>query len=312
MSTALQNLSQAFASLVEHTAPTLVAIRGTRSAATGIHWQTGLVVTSYETLHPQDTLSIKRASSASEAVEVELLGADPTTDVAILALPEGLEMPVAEVEPDLSLLIGHLVMAVGYRARRDRTGADGSTASPQLSASLGTISRIGGAWRSLSGGQIDQFIEVDINLHHGEAGSPLINAAGHVVGFNTFGPRRSVLTIPAANVNRVIQQLQARGKVTRGYLGLGMQSVQLPEVVRQQFNLSTQSGIIVVSLDPDAAANQAGVLLGDVIVAVDSTPVSNLRQIQAFLDPQRVGQPLVLTLVRGGQQQDITVTVGER
>ncbi|MEM9164061.1 MAG: S1C family serine protease [Cyanobacteria bacterium P01_F01_bin.4] len=300
--TFLPGLSQAIASLLERVSPVVVAIRGARSAATGIHWQAGLVVTSCEALHPQDGLTIK-STSISDPIEVELLGADPTTDVAVLALPDGAELPVAEVTVDPPAM-GNLVMAVGYRSGRDRT--------LRLRSSLGMISSVAGPWRSLSGGQIDQFIEVDIKLGRGGAGSPLIDASGRVIGFNTFGPRRSILAIPASNVKRVIEQLQARGKVARGYLGLGMQRVQLPETLRQSFNLPNQTGLMVVSLDAGAAADQAGILMGDIMVAIEATPVGDLRAIQTFLDPQQVGQPLQLTLLRAGQLQEITVTVGER
>lgn len=297
------DLSQDLTSLIERVSPTVVAIRGARSAATGIHWRAGLVVTSCEALHPQDGLMVNLGSD-SDPVEAELLGADPTTDVAVLALPEGVELPVATVAADTSLAMGNLVVTVGYRSGRDRTA--------QLRSRLGMISGLGDAWRSLSGGQIDRFIEVDIRLWRGGAGSPLINASGEVIGFNTFGPRRSVLAVPASNVERVIQQLQARGKIARGYLGLGMQRVQLPDAVRQSLNLTNQTGIMVVSLDAGAAADQAGLLLGDIIVAIEANPVEDLREIQTYLDPQRVGQPLVLTLLRAGQLQEKTVTVGER
>ncbi|MEM9903634.1 MAG: trypsin-like peptidase domain-containing protein [Cyanobacteria bacterium P01_D01_bin.44] len=300
--TFLQNLSQDLAMLLERVSPTVVAIRGTRSAATGIHWRAGLVVTSWEALHPQDALMIK-SNSARDSIEAELLGADPATDVAVLALPEGVELPVAEISTD-PLAMGNLVTSVAYRSGRNR--------ATRLRSSLGMISSVNGPWRSLSGGQIDQFIEVDIKLGRGGAGSPLIDTRGRVVGFNTFGPRRSVLAIPASNVERVIQQLQERGKVARGYLGLGMQRVQLPEAVRQSLNLSNQTGIMVVSLDAGAAADQAGILMGDIIVAIEAMPACDLRDLQSFLDPQRVGQPLVLTLLRAGQLQNITVTVGER
>ncbi|MEO1401965.1 MAG: S1C family serine protease [Cyanobacteria bacterium J06635_1] len=300
--TFLPGLSQAMASLIERVSPAVVAIRGARSVATGIHWRAGLVVTSCEALHPQDTLTIK-SNSVSETTEAELLGADPTTDVAVLALPEGGELPVAEVTTDPPA-IGSLVMTVAYRSGRNRV--------TRLRSSLGLISSVDGPWRSLGGGQIDQFIEVDLKLGRGGAGSPLIDASGRVIGFNTFGPRRSVLAIPASNVERVIQQLQERGKIARGYLGLGMQRVQLPESVGQSLNLSNQTGIMVVSLDAGAAADQAGILLGDIIVAIEAKSVGDLRDIQTFLDPQRVGQSLVLTVLRAGQLRDITVTVGER
>ena len=179
-------------------------------------------------------------------------------------------------------------------------------------ASVGIVSQIGGAWRSQAGGQIDQRIVVSLGLRRGSAGCPLIDAGGRVVGFNTFGPRRSVLSIPATNVNRLLDQLQQRGKISRGYLGLGMQRVPLPDNVRQQHSLNQIAGIMVVSVEPDSAADLAGMVLGDVMIAVDEAPLESLQQVQALLTPQSVGQTLRVTLLRAGNLQTADVTVGER
>jgi S1-C subfamily serine protease len=132
------------------------------------------------------------------------------------------------------------------------------------------------------------------------------------VGFNTYGPRRKVLTIPAATVNRVVEQLQQRGKISRGYLGVGMQAIALPESIQQQHGLSNRSGIMIVSVDPGSAADQAGLLLGDIIVAIDDEAIESLQQIQRLLGPQSVGQRLSIQLLRAGQLQTVAATVGER
>ncbi|MEO0770029.1 MAG: S1C family serine protease, partial [Cyanobacteria bacterium J06649_4] len=167
-------------------------------------------------------------------------------------------------------------------------------------------------WRSQQGGQIDKYIVVDIRLRRGSAGCPLINDGGQVVGFNTFGPRRKVLTIPAATVNAVVDQFQQRGKITRGYLGLGMQMIPLPENVRSQHSLTNENGIMVISVEPDSAADRAGMTIGDVMVAFNDENLASLRQIQTLLGPQSVGNEIAIKLLRGGELQTMTVTVGER
>ena len=310
MTTSLEALSQSLSEIIIQTRQSIVAIQGRRSAAVGIHWREGLIVTSCEGLGAGDTfrLSLPNGQKPEKTLETELLGSDPTTDIAVLALPDGdthkEDLPVAKLGDAQRLAVGQLVSTVGYSLRRGR--------STGQFTSLGMVSQVGGAWRSQSGGQIDQYIEVSLSLRRGSAGCPLINASGEVVGFNTFGPRRSIITIPAATVNPIVEQLQQRGKLSRGYLGLGMQAVPLAQNLQQQHALTNQSGIMVVSVDPDSAADAAGMLLGDVMVAVDDTPLESLQQIQALLGPQSVGQPLSLKLLRGGQLQTIAVTVGER
>jgi S1-C subfamily serine protease len=294
-----QSLSQEISGVVGEVSGALVPIRGRRSAATGIHWRAGLIVTSCEALHPDDGLRISLGAE-HERLEVELLGSDPTTDVAILALPDGVNLPTVALGDSNHLALGDLVLTVGYGVRWG------------LFAKFGMVSGLGGPWQSMGGGHIDQRIQVDLNLERGSAGAPLVNAQGQVLGFNTFGPRRSVLSIPATTVNRVIEHWQTKGKVSRGYLGLGMQSVMLPEGVKTQLGLTNQYGVMIVSIEPQAAADSAGVLLGDVIVAMQDAVIEEVGQIQSFLDPQSIGQTVTLTLVRGGQLQTVAVTVGER
>ncbi len=298
MTTSLESLSQSLSEIVTQTSKAIVSVSGRRSAATGIHWRKGLIVTSCEALRTND--SFKLGLPDGQTIETELLGADPTTDIAVLALPAEVEMPTATLGKAQGLALGQLVSTVGRSMRGGQF------------TSLGMVSQVGSAWRSQLGGQIDQYIEVSLNLRRGSAGCPLINASGEVVGFNTFGPRRKVLTIPAATVNPIIEQLQQRGKLSRGYLGLGMQAIPLGENLQQQHDLTNQFGIMVVSVDADSAADSAGMLLGDVMVAVDDVALESLQQIQALLGPQSVGKVLEVKLLRGGEVKTATVTVGER
>lgn len=299
MTTVLETLSNAFSEIITQTSAAVVAVKGTRSASTGIHWRRGLIVTSCEALRPGDSFGLGLPNG--QTTVSELLGSDPSTDVAVLSLPEGADLPVATIGDDQSLALGQLVATVGRSPRRGEF------------ARFGMVSQLGGPWQSQQGGQLNQYIEVNLGrLHPGSAGCPLINARGEVVGFNTFGPRHRILTIPATTVNQVVQQLQQRGKIARGYLGLGMQTVPLPESAQQQHNLSNQTGVIVMSVAADSAADQAGVLLGDVIVAINDDPTESVQQVQTYLGPQSVGQALTFKVLRGDRLHELTVTVGER
>lgn len=302
MNTALETLSQDLSDLITQTGRSVVSVRGRRSAGTGIHWAKGLIVTSCEALQSGD--SLKLGLSDGQSVDTELLGSDPTTDVALLSLPEAVDLPVAAIGDAQTLALGQLVSTVGYSAGRGR-------GSSQV-ASLGMVSQVGGPWRSQRGGQIDRYIVVSLNIYRGSAGCPLINAGGQVVGFNTFGPRRKVLTIPASTINVVVNQLQQRGKVSRGYLGLGMQAIPLPENVQQQHDIAQQIGILVVSVETGSAADSAGMALGDVMLAFDHEALESLKQVQTLLGPQSVGKALKIQLLRGGELRTVTVVVGER
>lgn len=347
MTTPLESLSTALSTNIAEANRSIVSIQGRQSSATGIHWRQGLIVTSCEAINPDDSLRLTLPSG--QTTQTELLGSDPTTDIAILSLPEGIELPTATLGDSQALALGQFVSTVGQSALRGNrdSGRGGrgrgrggmgrrpSSANQEFDqaersveqersdeeftqqpiatfASVGIVSQISGSWRSQSGGQLDQRIVVSLNLRRGSVGCPLINASGQVVGFNTFGPRRSILTIPATTINRVVNQLQQRGKIARGYLGLGMQMVALPENVQQQHELTQSAGIMVISVEPDSAADQAGMVLGDMMLAIDDEPLESLRQMQALLNPQSVGKAMSIQLLRGGQMQTVAVIVGER
>jgi S1-C subfamily serine protease len=264
--------------------------------ASGIHWHQGIVVTADHAIKRDEEITVTLPDGRT--VASTLVGRDSSTDLAVLKL-QGVELPVAEVGDTSLLKVGHLVLAIGRSNERG------------LSASLGIISALSGAWRTWYGGQIDQLVRPDLTLYPGYSGGPLVNVQGQVVGINTSGPRRMVLTIPTATVNRVIDQLLETGHVARGYLGLGMQPVRLPKTFIDTLK-SNNSGLIVVTVEPEGPAEQAGVLIGDVLVALDGMPVSDTGDVQVVLTPDRIGKPVSAQVIRGGVLTELAIMVGER
>jgi S1-C subfamily serine protease len=111
-------------------------------------------------------------------------------------------------------------------------------------------------------------------------------------------------------VNRVVGKLLEKGHIGRGYLGLGMRPIELPDDLKR--TPSVDSGLIVVSVEPDGPAGKAGVLFGDVIIALGGAAVGNLRDLQAFLEPESVGNTIPVSIIRGGKPVEVKVTIGER
>jgi S1-C subfamily serine protease len=291
-------LSREFATVVERAGRFVVAVHARpRMPSSGVHWRQGVIVTAEHTVKRDEEITIGLPDGRT--MPAVLAGRDPSTDLAVLTL-QGAELPTVEVGDADSFKVGHLVLAVA------RPGERG------LSASWGIISALGGPWRTWHGGQIDQFIRLDLTLYPGFSGGALVGAQGGVVGINTAGPRGMVLTIPALTVNRVIGHLLARGHIVRGYLGVGMQPVRLPEPLKQGLNLPGSSGLIIVTVEPGSPADQAGILMGDVLVALDHVPVGDSADVQALLGPERVGQTISATIVRAGQLAERPITVGER
>lgn len=292
---ALLELSNSLSGAIAQAGSSIVAINGRRRSSSGIHWQSGIIVTAEHTLKRDEEIGITWADGTT--ANASLIGRDGGTDLAVLRV-EGSDRPTAQIADANALQVGNLVMAI---ARSPESG---------ISASMGVISALGGSWRSWHGGQIDRFIRPDLTLYPGFSGGALIDTEGRAIGMNTAGPRHWTLTIPAATIGRVVDQL-GRGRIARGYLGLGMQPVQLPDSLKSSLQLAG-GGVIVVSVEPDAPADRAGVLIGDIIVRLADQPISDVRDVHALLDPDRVGQPLPAQIVRAGALTQLTITVGAR
>ncbi|ARV63253.1 LuxR family transcriptional regulator [Nostocales cyanobacterium HT-58-2] len=299
MSNALVALSNNLADTVEQVGDAVVAVNaGTRISPSGIHWRDGIIVTSDESLQRYDEITVTLSNGTN--VPVILIGHDASTDVAVFKV-ENAQIPVAKIGDAKTLKVGHLVLGLARSSEGD------------IRAAMGAVSVVSGSWRSMSGGDIDQFIRPDITLYPGFAGGPLINAAGDVVGMNTSGRRGTALTIPASTVNRVVDQLLAKGRIARGYLGLGMQPVRLPKSLKTALNLTSVGGVIVVNVEPNGPADNAGVLIGDVLVSFDGTSLDDTGDVLALLNSgDRVGKTVKVQVIRAGALVELEIAVGER
>ncbi|HXQ28583.1 MAG TPA: trypsin-like peptidase domain-containing protein [Gemmatimonadales bacterium] len=294
--TGLEQLSDDLAAAVERAAQTVVAVNGRpRIAASGVLWRAGVVVTAHHTLRREEDLTVTLADNRT--VPATVAGRDGATDLAVLKL----DAPGSAEFADGAVKVGHLVLQVG------RTGSAGH------SASLGLVGAIVGPWRTWRGGEIESLIQLDLAIHDGFSGSPLIDTSGKVVGLNTSGLGRGVaLALPVPVVNRVVDGLLAKGRIARGYLGVGLQAVEVPAALAAKFAPPARSGLIALTVDADGPAGRAGLQLGDVIVTVAGQPVADVRDLFALLGPERVGATVVLTGLRGGAPLELKVTVGER
>jgi len=286
----LSELSTQLAQAVETGGQAVVAVHGRpQIPSSGILWQDGVVVTSDHTLKRDEDLTLTLPDGRT--VPATLAGRDGGTDLAVLRI-ESTGAPAANVAPDASLKPGNLVLALGRR------GENG------ISASFGVISSIGGAWRTWRGGQIERFIAPDVNIYYGFSGGALVDVDGQIIGLNTSGlTRGSGVTVPASTVSRVIGDLLTSGRVRRGYLGVGLHPVSLPD---------GRNGLVVLSIEPDGPAAKAGVFVGDVLVALEGQPVSDTDDVQSHLGADKVGKPLQAGIVRGGAPVTLTVIPGER
>jgi len=175
------------------------------------------------------------------------------------------------------------------------------------------IGVVGPAWRTWRGGVLEPIVRLDRNLHPNLSGGALVNDQGCVLGIATSGlSRYGAVVIPAATVERVSAELEKKGHLGRGFLGLGMAPVRIPSKLRDSLKLTSQTGIVVLSVEPDSPAEKAGLTLGDVLLALDSTPTRDTDDFQTFLTADRIGQAVKASIIRGGTPSEVVITVGER
>jgi S1-C subfamily serine protease len=180
-----------------------------------------------------------------------------------------------------------------------------------VQATLGIVSVRGESWRTPAGGLMEHYMQTDIVMYPGFSGGPLVNAAGQVVGLNSSALLRGVsLTVPVATVRRVVAVLLAHGKIRRGYLGVSTQTVRLPAALQEP--LQQETGLLVTTVEPDSPAEQGGLLLGDVLVTMDGTPVRHPDDLLTCLSADRIHAAVLVRLVRGGQLQERSIVIGER
>ena len=282
----LQALSASLADLVGRAAPSMVAVASRRARSSGFAWRESLVVTADEALADEGDVTV--TLPGGEQRRAAVAGRDPSTDVALLRVDGGGLTPAAL--GDAPPRLGALAVALG-------AGHSGPVAA------LGIVGAAGPAWRSLRGGRIDARLELDLRLPRHAEGGLALDAAGEAFGMAVLGPRRRVLVIPAATVERVAATLERHGRVPRGYLGLRLQSVPVD---------GGGEGAMVMGVDAAGPGAAAGLRQGDVITGWAGQPVGGAHALLRALGPDSVGQAFALVATRAGERVELTLTVGER
>lgn len=301
---ALAQLSAGLADAVERAGAAVVRVEARRgNGATGIVWSSaGQIVAADHTIEREDDITVGFADGRTLAAK--LVARDPGTDLALLTIetadPAGAPTfaPIARGS-DADVRVGHLVLALG------RPGTGG------VMASLGIVSALGGPWRTGRGGRIDRYVRTDATLYTGFSGGPLVDAAGQLVAVNSWTLSQGAgFAIPVGTVERVVQALTTGG-VKRPYLGVGAQAVALPEGVKAQVG-GQETALILLTVEQGGPAAQSGLLIGDVLVALNGQALRSTEDLLAQLQAAGAGQAATAKLVRGGELRDLPLTIGER
>lgn len=299
MSSELIELSNALAQATDRAAASAVAIHTeTRGSSSGVVWRPGVIVTAEHALRRDE--EIHATLPDGRVVAAALAGRDPSTDLAVLKCPEA-ATAVAELGDVASLKPGSLTLVVG------RTRASGPVAT------LGVVSLVAPERRTWTGAALAPYIRLDVSLQPTAVGGVVIDAHGRAIGIATprFA-RFGAIAIPAPGVNAVVDTLLLKGRIPRGYLGVGLQPVRLPDALRQSLQHGEKTAAIVLEVEPEGPAHKAGIVIGDIFVSLGGQPVTRLEDGHSQLHGGAIGKPLTLRFVRGGVIQEASVVVAER
>ena len=290
----LTELSAAMSARAEAAKTAVVAVNLREGRhLTGLVWQSGVVAVSEQALPRGDEFELIAPGGAT--IAARLAGRDASTNIAILKTAESITAPAfTAAEPQ----VGAFALAIG---------ADGAGGA---SARLGAVNLVTGEWHSRRGGLIDRRIVLDIQLAGREEGGPVFDAAGACLGMSTFGPRGQVIVIPHATLARVVPQLVKDGRVSRGWLGVALHAVAVPDALRERADQA--SGMMVMSVVEDGPAAQAGIVAGDIILSVDGIAANRFRKIARNFGGDSIGRKADVRLIRGGAIVTVQTTIAER
>lgn len=293
-------LSNQFAEVAEKTSKYVVAVHGGRRVAgTGIVWRAGVVVTASHMLRRTEEIEVTLADKSR--AKATFAGRDPGTDIAVLRLDNAPTGQPAQFGDGAGVRVGQLVLAVGRSTLGD------------LAASAGIIARTGAAWQTWRGGRIDSLLRPDVTLYPGQSGSALVDSHGKVLGMNTSAlARASAITVPTATVERVVSEILEHGGVFRAYLGLAMQPVALPHELANKLKVQRDTALMIMQVEPGSPSAESGMMLGDLIIAINRRPVSGIDDIQRALLAAKRGDSVELEYARGGQTATTKVKLAER
>jgi len=299
MSAELIALSNALAQATDRAAASTVAVHTEpRGSSSGVVWRRGVIVTAEHSLRRDEDIQVTLPDG--RAVSASLAGRDASTDLAVLKCAE-VTSPGEETIDISSIKPGSLALVVG------RTRASGPVAA------LGAVSLVVAERRAWTGAALAPYIRLDISVQPTAVGGAVIDAHGGLMGIATprFA-RFGAIAVPAPTVNRVVDVLLQKGRIPHGYLGVGLQPVRLPDALRRTLKRDDKTAAIVLEVEPEGPAHKAGIVIGDILVALAGHAITRLEDVHGQLGAESIGKSLPIRFIRGGAVQEANVVVAER
>jgi S1-C subfamily serine protease len=288
----LDAYSQAVIRVVERVSPSVINVRRGRSGGSGvIVTPDGYALTNAHVVEGLREVGVT-LTNGTEEMRAPVVGSDPATDLAVIRIPRS-GLQAAELADTETLRVGQLVIAIG-----DPLGFHSTVTT-------GVVSALGRSLRGRDGRLIENVIQTDAALNPGNSGGPLVDTHGKVIGINTAiipMAQGICFAIPAATARLVAGMLIRDGRVRRAYLGIGGAPTPIGRQLVAELGLAASGGIRVLEVVERGPAARAGIEAGDILVALDDTPLVTLGELQRALGEERIGRRTTVTLIRRGER----------
>jgi S1-C subfamily serine protease len=302
--------SNAVVDVVDRVSPTVVHVQ-VRSARNGRVGQgsgsgvvvspDGLVLTNNHVIDGAQSISLSQGDG--ERFGARLIGRDPDTDLAVLRAETSEQLKYARLADSKNLRPGQIAIAIG------------NPLGFQSTVTAGIISAVGRSLRAENGRLIDDVIQTDAALNPGNSGGPLVNSAGHVIGINTatiMGAQGLCFAVASNTAEYVLTQILSHGRVRRGVMGIVAEHVVLPQSARHRNGLKQASAIGIRSVQQGGPAETAGLIAGDVLIALDGEAVAAVDDVARVLDAKRINQKVAAQVLRNGEKLEVSIVPEER
>jgi len=258
--------------------------------------KSGYIVTNNHVVENADKIKVKLKDG--DEFNAEIVGRDPNTDLALIRIKANRELPVAKIGDSDALKVGQWVVAIGSPFGFEQT------------VTAGIVSAKG---RVIGSGPYDDFIQTDASINPGNSGGPLINLQGEVIGINTaiIASGQGIgFAIPINMAKNIIAQLKSNGEVTRGWLGVSIQS--LSKDMAEYYGIKDGKGVLVTDVFKGDPAAKAGILPQDIILAVDGKKINDSRDLSRIIAGIPVGEKADIKVLRDGNEKEFKVTIAKR
>jgi len=259
----------------------------------------GLILTNSHVVHDASRIEVTVADG--RRFPARIIGDDPATDLAVIQI-DGSGLTAVGLGDSQALRVGQLVIAIG------------NPYGFQSTVTAGVVSALGRSLRSYSGRLIEDVIQTDASLNPGNSGGPLVASDGRVVGVNTATilPAQGLCFAIGINTARfVASRLLRDGRIRRSYIGVSAQTVPIHRRLVRYYELLKETGVVVLSTEPNSPAQRAGLREGDVIIALEGQPVAGVDDLHRLLTEVRVGATSELTVLRGTEQLHLAIVPEE-